>query len=211
MVAVTALKVISHVRTQGISLILSLFLQHVVPLEDIAVELRSGSLLQTKPAFGTRSQILRDHDIVKEIPCIAVSQRSESRLEHIGKGIVEIARLEIRHLGFGTQTLGNALVRRIVVEVAHGYDLGRRVDVQHGIRNAAHLLPDGNALEFRSVLAAQPRRPVSSILPHIVRMSRVLKLGSCGTTVFTGKLPSSLNTSGRYMKATSTPRASGES
>ena len=34
--------------------------------------------------------------------------------------------------------------------------------------------------------ATMKKKGSSSILPHIVRMSRVLKLGSDGTTVFTG-------------------------
>lgn len=50
--------------------------------------------------------------------------------------------------------------RRVVVEVAHGNDPGRGVGFQHRIGDPAHLLPDGDAFEFRSVLAAQPRRPV---------------------------------------------------
>lgn len=45
--------------------------------------------------------------------------------------------------------------------------------------------------------ATMKKKGSSSIVPHMVRISRVLKWGSEGMTVFTGYCPSILNTSGR--------------
>ena len=54
----------------------------------------------------------------------------------------------------------DALVGRIVVEVAHGHDLGGGVDFEHRVGDRTHLFGRGVALEGRCRLSAQPRGPV---------------------------------------------------
>ena len=160
MVAIPALKIVADERAQRIALERTLLLHHVVAFEDVAVELRALAALQLERPLRTRGEVLRDHDVVEEVPRVAIGQRAESRAEHGGEGVEEVARFELLYLRFGTQPLGEAPVGRIVVEVAHRHDLRRGVDLEHRVGDATHLLAHGDALELRGVLAAQTRRPV---------------------------------------------------
>ena len=105
-------------------------------------------------------KVLREDDVVEEIPCIAVGERAESGLEHVGERRVEITGLELLEGGFGTQIYFDALICGVVVEVAHGDDLRCRIDLEHRVGDCAHLPGDGVAFEGRRLLSAQPRGPV---------------------------------------------------
>ncbi len=139
----------TKVRKQRITLILPLLLDEVGGFEDIAVEF--GLFVRVLDEFqfagGAGSEVLRNDDIVEEVPCVAVGERSQTGFEHVGEGRVEIARLQLLDLGLGAQMDFDALVGRIVVEVAHGHDLGGGVDFEHRVGDRTHLFGRGVALE----------------------------------------------------------------
>ena len=140
---------------------LPLPLDHIVTLEDIPVVLRSRSPHQTQLAGLRIDQVFRHYDIVEEIPGIAVSQRSHTGTQHGVERTEEIARLKILDLGFGIQPLQHARIGRIVVEVAHRHDLGRRIDLQDRVGDSTHLLADGDTAAARRLGAEAslpPRR-----------------------------------------------------
>ena len=159
-IAVSSLKVVAYIGAQGIALVLTLFLHHVMTLEDVAVEPGAGGFLNLQLVFGVVYEVLRHDDVVEDVPCVAVGQSAVSGFQHGCVGCVVIALPQLFGLELGAQSLRDAGVGRVVVEVAHQHDFHVGTDLLHRVGDAAHLLAHGYTLVLGRFFAAQTLRPV---------------------------------------------------
>ena len=76
-VAETALEIVAHERPERIALVLPLLLDHVGTAEDASVELRIADGPDLQLAGRTRGQVVRNDDVVEQVPVVAVGQRNQ--------------------------------------------------------------------------------------------------------------------------------------
>lgn len=160
-VAEPALEIVADERTQGITLVLTLALEHVRPPEDAAVELGSTDGKQTQGPGGRIDEVAGDDDVVEEVPRIAISQRTVTGLEQGDIGIEHVAGLQILDFALGSQTDDDAVVGSVVVQVAHDNDLGSGIGLLDGIDDGPHLAGGGETLGVGSLLAPETRGPMA--------------------------------------------------
>ena len=160
-VAEAALEIVANERTQRVALVLALLLEHVGAAEDAAVVLRLAHALDFQRTGRARGEVVRDDDVVEEVPGIAVGQRAVTRLEQRDEGVEHVARLHVGDFALGVQTLDDAVVRRVVVQVTHDDHLHLGTEHLDRVDNRAHLPCGGHAQRGRGLLAAQTRRPVA--------------------------------------------------
>ena len=160
MVRKTILEVVANKGSQWVVAVLTLTLHHIWAREDVAVELTLCCTNELKRACRACSKVLRDDNIVKQIPRVTVAKCTITCLEQSDIWVVEVAINELFDVALSTESLGNALVSCIVVKVTHNYNLCVWICYAYRVCNATALRSCCITLWIRRLLTTKARWPV---------------------------------------------------